>query len=61
MNGSNGNKGGRGHMMGWLAQAFGARQQRMRLEELDDHLLRDIGVEPNEAHREAVRPFWDLH
>ena len=33
------------------------RQRRM-LSELDDHLLRDIGVTRVEAARECEKPFW---
>ncbi len=32
---------------------------RRRLAGLDRHLLRDIGVDPMRARREAERPFWD--
>jgi len=32
--------------------------QRMALEELDDHLLRDIGKTRLEAEAEAKKPFW---
>ena len=35
------------------------RRQRMDLLELSDDHLRDIGVTPSEARREAGRPFWD--
>ena len=35
-------------------------RQRRRLAELGDDALRDIGVAPDEARREAARPFWDL-
>ena len=33
-------------------------RQRRALDELDDHLLRDIGLTRYEARREATRPFW---
>ncbi len=33
--------------------------ERRRLLELDEHILRDIGLTPEEAYREASRPFWD--
>ena len=33
-------------------------QQRRQLAELDAHLLRDIGVSPRGAFREASKPFW---
>ncbi|WP_230721888.1 DUF1127 domain-containing protein [Martelella mediterranea] len=35
------------------------RRQRMDLLELSDDHLKDIGVTPAEARREAGRPFWD--
>ncbi len=39
--------------------ARGLRRDRARLLLLDDHLLRDIGLTPHDAAREASRPFWD--
>ena len=47
------------HPLQWLVQAFAIRHQRMRLDQLDDHLLRDIGVDRRTAYWEAHRPFWD--
>jgi uncharacterized protein YjiS (DUF1127 family) len=35
-----------------------ARQRRSLLE-LDDRLLKDIGITRADAQREASRPFWD--
>jgi uncharacterized protein YjiS (DUF1127 family) len=32
--------------------------QRLALAELDDRLLADIGVSPEEARRECAQPFW---
>jgi uncharacterized protein YjiS (DUF1127 family) len=32
--------------------------QRQDLAELDDHLLRDIGISPNDVARECAKPFW---
>ena len=34
------------------------RRQRLDLAELDDHLLRDIGVTRQEACRECAKWFW---
>jgi uncharacterized protein YjiS (DUF1127 family) len=34
------------------------RRQRHALAELDDHLLRDIGLTRHQARTEALRPFW---
>jgi uncharacterized protein YjiS (DUF1127 family) len=33
-------------------------RQRQVLLELDDHLLRDIGISREQAIEEAKRPFW---
>jgi uncharacterized protein YjiS (DUF1127 family) len=33
-------------------------RQRLALRELDDHLLRDIGLSRAEAGRQASKPFW---
>jgi uncharacterized protein YjiS (DUF1127 family) len=38
----------------WRARA----RQRSALAQLDDHLLRDIGVTRLQARQEASRPFW---
>ena len=35
-------------------------RQRATLAQLDDHLLRDIGLTPEEAQAEARRPLWDV-
>lgn len=34
------------------------RKSRMRLKDLDDHMLRDIGLTPRQAIDEATKPFW---
>lgn len=39
----------------WLTR----RRERLALAELDDRLLRDIGIDRQSALREAGRPFWD--
>lgn len=44
----------------WVMRAIAARRQRLHLEDLDDHLLEDIGIDAATAHREAHRPLWDL-
>lgn len=49
---------------GWLCTlGFWIEQQRQRrrigeLAELNDYLLKDIGVSREEAMREAKKPFW---
>lgn len=35
------------------------RAERNALANLDQRLLRDIGLDPAEAAHEADRPFWD--
>ena len=34
------------------------RRDRARLGQLDTHLLRDIGLDPQEVRRECTKPFW---
>lgn len=34
------------------------RRTRAHLKALDDHLLRDVGLDRMTAHREANRKFW---
>ena len=46
--------------LAWAIRAFATRRQRLHLEDLDDHLLEDIGIDAATAHREAHRPFWDM-
>jgi uncharacterized protein YjiS (DUF1127 family) len=38
----------------WLER----RRFRAELEELDERLLKDIGLTPSEARSEASKPFW---
>lgn len=35
-------------------------RERRRLLELDPRLLADMGLTPEQAGREASRPFWDV-
>jgi uncharacterized protein YjiS (DUF1127 family) len=41
-------------LLAWLERS----RQRRALSELDDRLLRDIGLTRDEARREAMRSFW---
>lgn len=41
-----------------LATAMSRHHDRQLLARLDDHLLRDIGVSPDEAKTECAKPFW---
>ncbi|WP_226622851.1 DUF1127 domain-containing protein [Alloyangia pacifica] len=38
---------------------LGLARQRRKLAELDDHLLRDLGLTRRQALEEAKRGFWD--
>lgn len=49
----------RGLLRGLLS-AVALGRQRARLAHLDPHLLRDIGLTPEEALAEASRPVWDV-
>lgn len=44
--------------MGWLREAWQRRRTRSYLTEIDDRMLKDIGVTRVEACREAGKPFW---
>ena len=41
-------------LLAWYARS----RERHALAQLDDRMLRDIGIGPAEAHREANKPFW---
>jgi uncharacterized protein YjiS (DUF1127 family) len=46
---------------GWISAVMRMherRRQRQALLDLDEHLLRDIGITRYEADREAEKPFW---
>lgn len=42
----------------WADLLYQRARQRRALAHLDRRLLRDIGVTPEQAEREAARPFW---
>jgi uncharacterized protein YjiS (DUF1127 family) len=42
----------------WCFTCFQRAEQRKRLAELDEHLLKDIGVSPRAAAEESTKPFW---
>jgi uncharacterized protein YjiS (DUF1127 family) len=46
------------HAWAALARMQQRRRERRQLAELDERLLRDIGVERADALREARKPFW---
>ncbi len=42
-----------------IVALYSLQRQRRQLAELEPHLLEDIGIDRNDAQREASRPFWD--
>jgi uncharacterized protein YjiS (DUF1127 family) len=46
--------------LGWLATMLHAIESRRRLAELDDRMLKDIGLDRLEALREVGRAPWDI-
>jgi uncharacterized protein YjiS (DUF1127 family) len=42
----------------WYARCSARSRQRQALAQLDDHLLKDIGVTRQQAIAEAAKPFW---
>jgi uncharacterized protein YjiS (DUF1127 family) len=42
----------------FVVTALTRRRERLRLGHLDAHLLRDIGLDPQEVRRECDKPFW---
>lgn len=43
---------------GWWAKVRHRLQTRPALLELDAYQLKDIGLEPSQARREGMKPFW---
>jgi uncharacterized protein YjiS (DUF1127 family) len=41
-----------------VSEAATRRRDRRLLAKLDSHLLRDIGLSPEDAQTEAAKPFW---
>jgi uncharacterized protein YjiS (DUF1127 family) len=50
----------RGGWLGWLAAMLHAIETRRRLAEMDERMLRDIGITQSQALEEAARAPWDL-
>ena len=50
----------RSNLAGTLFKWLRVSEERRLLNDLDDRMLRDIGVERGDAEQEARRPFWDL-
>jgi uncharacterized protein YjiS (DUF1127 family) len=41
-----------------ISQALTRHRDRKALAQLDAHILRDIGLTPEDARTEAAKPFW---
>ncbi len=46
--------------LAWLAEAMRAVSTRRRLAQMDDRMLKDIGLTRSEALEEADRAPWDI-
>jgi uncharacterized protein YjiS (DUF1127 family) len=45
-------------VLGKIGAAWRRRRSRNLLSQLDDYMLKDIGITPAEAQFEAHKPFW---
>jgi len=45
-------------LIAWLLAAHRRRLSRLMISQLDNHMLRDIGVSYAEAEAEANKPWW---
>lgn len=41
-----------------VMQTLARRRDRMQLARLDQHMLRDIGLDADSAAKECAKPFW---
>jgi uncharacterized protein YjiS (DUF1127 family) len=46
-------------LIGTIELALQVRRERQILRGMDDHMLKDLGLNCT-AHAEAARPFWDV-
>ena len=46
-------------LLGQLLARMALGRSRRRLGDLDDHMLRDIGLTRAQARQEAARPIWN--
>ncbi|MGE0734842.1 MAG: DUF1127 domain-containing protein [Alphaproteobacteria bacterium] len=47
-----------GRTLEGMLRSLERKRSRQRLAELDDHLLKDIGITRAEAYEEWRKPFW---
>lgn len=45
--------------MAWLRLGLARRRERQYLAEMEPRMLRDIGIGPHDAHREARKLWWE--
>ena len=48
----------RNRPIAWVLSAWARWRERRLLEELDDRMLRDMGISRSQARFEANKPFW---
>jgi uncharacterized protein YjiS (DUF1127 family) len=48
----------RSWVLAWMREAWRRHRSRVYLSELDDHMLKDIGISRAEAECEANKLFW---
>ena len=46
-------------LLGMILKAFSIWRERQQLHDLEDHLLRDIGITRGDADMETKRAVWD--
>src|SRR5262249_53075353 len=42
----------------WCAQCYARAEQRRHLAELDERMLKDVGISPSAAAHECAKPWW---
>jgi uncharacterized protein YjiS (DUF1127 family) len=42
----------------WCAHSHARAEQRRHLAELDERMLKDVGITPSEAAKESAKPWW---
>ena len=42
----------------WCVRCQQRYEQRRHLAELDERMLKDVGITPRQAERESAKPFW---
>lgn len=45
-------------LVDWLAAALERRRQRLALMQLDDRMLKDVGLTRSDLQHETEKPFW---